>query len=45
MKRYNLVMVTVATLALGLRPRQGFVKFRAKREAGSYTTYSRECEV
>ncbi len=34
----------VATLALGSRPRQGFTRLRAKREAGSCTTYSRECE-
>jgi hypothetical protein len=34
----------VTTLALGSRPRQGFARLRAKREAGSHTTYSRECE-
>ncbi len=34
----------VATLALGLRPRQGFVRLRAKREARNHTTYSREYE-
>jgi hypothetical protein len=33
----------VTTLALGSRPRQGFAKLRAKKEAGSHTTYSREC--
>jgi len=36
---------TIATLALGSRLRQGFVRSRAKREAGSHTTYSQECEV
>jgi hypothetical protein len=34
----------VETLALGLRLRQGFARLWAKREAGSYTTYSQECE-
>jgi len=34
----------VATLALGLQPRQGFARLQAKKEAGSHTTYSRECE-
>ncbi len=27
-----------------MRPRQGFARLRAKREVGSHTTYSRECE-
>jgi hypothetical protein len=35
---------TVTTLALGSRPKQGFARLRAKREAGSHTTYSRKCE-
>jgi len=34
----------VATLALGLWPRHGFARLRAKKEVGSHTTYSRECE-
>ncbi len=37
-------MIIVATLALGSRPRQGFARLRAKREAKSPTTYSQECE-
>jgi hypothetical protein len=36
--------VCVATLALGSRPKQGFARLRAKKEAGSCTTYSWECE-
>jgi hypothetical protein len=38
------MLSVVATLALGSRPRQGFARLRAKREARSHTTYSRECE-
>jgi hypothetical protein len=34
----------VTTLALDSRPRQGFAKLQAKKEAGSHTTYSQECE-
>jgi hypothetical protein len=34
----------VATLALGSRPRQGFTRLLAKKEAESCTTYSRDCE-
>jgi len=34
----------VATLGLGLLPRQGFARLRAKNEVGSHTTYSWECE-
>jgi len=34
----------VTTLALGSRPKQGFAKLQAKKEARSHTTYSRECE-
>ncbi len=34
----------VITLALGSRPRQGFARLWAKREAKNRTTYSRECE-
>ncbi len=37
-------IASVATLALGLQPRQGFARLQAKREAGSHITYSRECE-
>jgi len=37
-------MVVVVTLALGLRPRQGFARLQAKREAMNHTTYFRECE-
>jgi hypothetical protein len=37
-------MGIVVTLALGSRPRQGFTRLQAKREAESCTTYSRECE-
>jgi len=36
--------IVVATLALGSRPRQGFTRLQAKREVGSHTKYSRECE-
>jgi hypothetical protein len=36
--------LVVATLTLGLRPKQGFARLRAKREAGSHTTYSQKCE-
>jgi hypothetical protein len=43
-KHIRFTTLVVATLAFGLRPKQGFVKLRAKREAGSHTTYSRECE-
>jgi hypothetical protein len=32
------------TLALGSRPRQGFARLRTKKEVGSRTTYSQECE-
>jgi hypothetical protein len=35
---------TAATLALGLWPRQGFARLQVKKEAGSHTTYSWECE-
>jgi hypothetical protein len=38
------LIIHVATLTLGSWPRQGFARLRAKREAGSHTTYSRECE-
>jgi len=38
------VATSVTTLALGSWPRQGFARLWAKREAGSHTTYSRECE-
>jgi hypothetical protein len=38
------VAASVTTLTLGSWPRQGFARLRAKREAGSHTTYSRECE-
>jgi len=34
----------VTTLTLGLRPRQGFTRWRAKKEARSHTRYSWECE-
>jgi hypothetical protein len=34
----------VTTLALGLRPKQGFAKVRAKIEPGSHISCSRECK-
>jgi hypothetical protein len=34
----------VATLALGLQPRQGLAKVRAKSELGSHISCSRECK-
>jgi hypothetical protein len=34
----------VATLALGLRPKQGFAKVRAKIELRSHISCSRECK-
>jgi len=37
-------VMDVITLALGSRPRQGFARLRAKKGAGSHTTYSQECE-
>jgi hypothetical protein len=36
--------LSIVTLALGSRPRQGFARLRAKREVGSHTTYSWDCE-
>jgi hypothetical protein len=36
--------MSVATLALGSQLRQGFTRLWAKKEAGSHTTYSQECE-
>jgi len=39
-----ILIETIATLALGLRPRYGFARLRAKKETESHTTYSRECE-
>jgi hypothetical protein len=35
--------LNVTTLGLGSRPRQGFTRLLAKKEAMSHTTYSREC--
>jgi hypothetical protein len=40
----TLSMQPVATLTLGSRLKQGFARLWAKREAGSHTTYSWECE-
>jgi len=37
-------VLVVATLALGSWPKQGFARLRAKKEVGSRTTYSQECE-
>jgi hypothetical protein len=37
-------ILNVTTLALGSRPRQRFTRLQAKREVGSHTTYSQECE-
>jgi hypothetical protein len=42
MSAITLIRVTtsvVATLALGLRPRQGFIKVQAKSEAASHISY------
>ncbi len=39
-----LTIIDVATPALGSWPRQGFARLRAKKKAGSHTTYSQECE-
>jgi hypothetical protein len=40
----SLIMGSVATLALGLRPRQGVARLRANRETQEHFTCSRECK-
>jgi hypothetical protein len=40
-----LVGESVVTLALGLRPRQGVARWRAKRETREHVTCPRECKV
>jgi hypothetical protein len=37
-------MISVATLALGSRPRQGLAKVQAKSEPGSHISCSQECK-
>jgi hypothetical protein len=38
------IKMFVVTLALGLQPRQGLAKVRAKRKLGSHISCSRECK-
>jgi hypothetical protein len=40
----NLFVQTCRNPNFGLTTKAGFARLWAKREAGSYTTYSRECE-